>query len=150
MDLAAVDGALDWLTVVDTTASHAHTAAEPAALLQRGDPLAARDAFIAGTALAIGERLVVADTDFDVPGLTDALDVDILLITGARAGRRSNTVRTDSLFRCSKPGEITAPFDSGPHPAHFENGVEQGREARHGLWIMGPHAPSAFPRGCAT
>jgi len=28
MDLAAVDGALDWLTVVDTTASHAHTAAE--------------------------------------------------------------------------------------------------------------------------
>jgi hypothetical protein len=79
MDLAAVDGALDWLTVVDTTASHAHTAAElQAALLQRGDPLAARDAFIAGTALAIGERLVVADTDFDVPGLTDALDVDIL------------------------------------------------------------------------
>lgn len=79
MDLAAVDGALDWLTVVDTTAAHAHAAAElQAALLQRGDPLAARDAFIAGTALAIGERLVVADADFDAPGLTDALDVDIL------------------------------------------------------------------------
>lgn len=79
MDLAAVDGALEWLTVLNTTATHARTAAElQAALLQRGEPLAARDAFIAGTAMALGERLVVADADFDVAGLHDALSVDIL------------------------------------------------------------------------
>jgi hypothetical protein len=79
MDLTAVDGALEWLTVVDTTGAHARAAAElQAACHQHGEPLAARDAFVAGTALALGERLVVADADFDVAGLSDALSVDIL------------------------------------------------------------------------
>ena len=78
-DLAAVDGALAWLTVVDETRDHARVAAElQADLQQRGEPLSARDAFIAGTAKALGERLVVADADFDVEGIHDALSVEVV------------------------------------------------------------------------
>jgi len=39
-------------------------------------PLAARDAFVAGTAVEYGERFAVSDADFDVPGLAGRLDVD--------------------------------------------------------------------------
>lgn len=75
----AVDAALEWLIVLDETRNHARTAAElQNDLAEDGNPLAARDAFIAGTANALGERLVVSDGDFDVPGLTDALDIDII------------------------------------------------------------------------
>lgn len=78
-DFDALDGALEWVTVVEETGELARAAGELQESLQRrGDPLAARDAFIAGTALGLGERLVVADADFDVPGLTDLLDVDLL------------------------------------------------------------------------
>lgn len=75
----AVDAALEWLVVLDETRDHARAAAElQNALAGDGDPLAARDAFIAGTAKALGERLVVSDADFDVPRLTNALDIDII------------------------------------------------------------------------
>jgi hypothetical protein len=36
----------------------------------------ARDAFVAGTAVEYGERFAVSDADFDVPGLAGRLDVD--------------------------------------------------------------------------
>ena len=49
-----------------------------AELQQRGGPLATRDAFIAGAAKARRERLVIADADFDVEGITDVLEVDFL------------------------------------------------------------------------
>lgn len=78
-DFAAVDDALAWLTIVDTSGNVARAAAElQNELARRGEPLAARDAFIAGAAKAHDERLVVADGDFDIEGLADALDVDLL------------------------------------------------------------------------
>lgn len=78
-DFDAVEDALDWLSVVDETSDLARAAAELQDELQRrGEPLAARDAFIAGTAKGLDERLAVADSDFDVEGITDILDVDFV------------------------------------------------------------------------
>lgn len=78
-DFDAVDRSLAWLTVVDVTAEVARAAGElQNALQQQGEPLAARDAFIAGTAKGLGERLAVTDSDFDVEGITDVIDVDFL------------------------------------------------------------------------
>lgn len=78
-DFEAVDGALNWVTIVEETAEFARSAALLQDRLQRnGDPLTARDAFIAGAAKALGERLVVADSDFDVAGIDDVLDVTLL------------------------------------------------------------------------
>lgn len=75
----AVDGALEWLVVVDETPDLARAAAElQDAPATDGEPLTARDAFIAGMASGRNERLVVSDSDFDIPGLTDVLDVDFL------------------------------------------------------------------------
>lgn len=78
-DFEAVDHALRWLSIVDETAAIARAAAELQDSLQRrGEPLSARDAYIAGAAKAAGERLVVADEDFAVAGLTDLVDVEII------------------------------------------------------------------------
>ncbi|MEF8841247.1 MAG: PIN domain-containing protein [Haloarculaceae archaeon] len=78
-DFDAVDGALEWLTVVEETAELARAAGElQDELHRRGEPLAARDAYIAGAAKGLDERLVVADSDFDVDGITHAIDVDFL------------------------------------------------------------------------
>ena len=78
-DFAAVDGALEWVTIVDVTAEHARAAGQLQDELQRrGETLAARDAFIAGVARGLDERLVVSDADFDVSGITDVLEVDVL------------------------------------------------------------------------
>ncbi len=75
----AVDAALDWLTVIDGSAELARTAAElQAHLHEQGEVLAARDAFVAGTAAILGEPLAVADADFDVEGITDRLEVDFV------------------------------------------------------------------------
>jgi tRNA(fMet)-specific endonuclease VapC len=75
----AVDGALEWLVVLDETRDLARAAAELRDnLANDGGPLSARDAFIAGTAKGLDERLAVSDGDFDVPGITDELDVDVL------------------------------------------------------------------------
>jgi predicted nucleic acid-binding protein len=78
-DFDAVDGALSWLTVVEETADLARAAAElQNDLRNRGEFLTARDAFIAGTTKGLDETLVVSDSDFDVEGLTDVLDIDFL------------------------------------------------------------------------
>lgn len=78
-DFDAVDSALGWLTVVDETAELARAAADLQDELRgRGAPLAARDAFIAGVAKGLGERLAVADSDFDIEGIDDVLAVDFL------------------------------------------------------------------------
>lgn len=78
-NFAAVDGALEWVSIVDETAAFARTAGElQDELRKRGEPLAARDAFIAGTAKHLGERLAVSDSDFDVEGITSELDVDFV------------------------------------------------------------------------
>lgn len=75
-DFPAVDRALSWLTTVDTTAKHARAVASlQDSLNRRGRPLAARDALIAGVAIAEDERLVATDTDFDVDGITEHVDV---------------------------------------------------------------------------
>ena len=69
-DLDAVDGALEWLTVVNGTAYFARGAAElQDELQQRGTPLSARDAFVAGTAECLASRspsriLTSTSTDF--------------------------------------------------------------------------------------
>lgn len=78
-DFDAVDGALEWLTIVEETGALARASAElQNELAEDGTPLAARDAFIAGAALHFDESLAVADTDFDVPGLSEHLDVDFV------------------------------------------------------------------------
>lgn len=78
-DFAAVDGALEWLTVVDETRELAREAAVlQDALRSRGTPLNARDAFIAGAARGLGETLAVADSDFDVEAIEAELDVDFV------------------------------------------------------------------------
>jgi len=75
----AVDSALEWLTVVDETAELARAAAQlQNALHEQGEALTARDAFVAGTADALGEPLVVSDADFDAPALTERIDVVVL------------------------------------------------------------------------
>jgi predicted nucleic acid-binding protein len=78
-DFDAVDSALEWVTIVDETPELARAAAElQNELHQRGQVLSARDAFIAGTARGLDDSLVVADSDFDVDGLTAVLDVEFL------------------------------------------------------------------------
>jgi predicted nucleic acid-binding protein len=77
-DFDAVDRALQWLTVVEETDAPRSGAELQTELHDRGTPLAARDAFIAGVAKRLDERLVVADSDFEVDGLTDVLDVDFV------------------------------------------------------------------------
>jgi predicted nucleic acid-binding protein len=78
-DFDAVERALSWLTVVDETAMLARAAAElQNDLRARGEPLAARDAFIAGAAIGLEESLAVSDGDFDVKGITDLLSVDFV------------------------------------------------------------------------
>ena len=75
-DFDAVDGVLGWLTIVDETPAIARAAAELRATLRAtGDPLAARDGFVAGAAKSLDGRLVVADAEFDVDGITQALDI---------------------------------------------------------------------------
>lgn len=78
-DFEAVDRALDWLTVVDETPEFARSAAGLQDRLKRsGDPFTARDAFVAGTANSLDEQLVVTDSDFDVDGIDDVLEVTFL------------------------------------------------------------------------
>jgi len=78
-DFDAVTRALGWLTVVEGSPELARSAAELRNELQaRGEPLTPRDAFVAGTAKGLGERLAVADSDFDVEGIRDVLAVDFL------------------------------------------------------------------------
>ena len=78
-DFDGVENALQWLEVVETTARDARQAA---AVLSRvhdaGAPLAARDAFIAGTAAANDETLVATDTDFDTEALRQEIDLVVL------------------------------------------------------------------------
>lgn len=78
-DFAAVDRALEWLTIIDVTQGLARAAGELQNELQLvGKPLAARDALIAGLAYGLGEHLVVADSDFVVEGLADLVAVEFL------------------------------------------------------------------------
>lgn len=78
-DFDSVNAALGWLAVIDATADIARAAGElQDELRRRGEPLAARDAFIAGAAKGFGERLVVADSDFEDPGITDVINIDFL------------------------------------------------------------------------
>lgn len=75
-DFSSVDDALSWVTILDETAAFARAAAElQDRLRRRSEPLAARDAFIAGTALGTGEPLAVADSDFEVDALTDLVEL---------------------------------------------------------------------------
>ncbi|QPV61390.1 PIN domain-containing protein [Halosimplex litoreum] len=78
-DFDAVDDALGWLSVVEKSSGIARAAAElQGELRDRGELLAARDAFIVGTARQLGEPLAVADSDFDVDGIDELLDVDFV------------------------------------------------------------------------
>ena len=78
-DFEAVDDALAWVTVVETDREVALTAAVVQNELHNdGTALAPRDAFIAGTAVALDETLAVSDDDFDVPALADIVDIELL------------------------------------------------------------------------
>lgn len=87
----AVDGALGWLTPVETSAGFARASARVQAELdRRGEVLSARDAFVAGAAVALDERLVVADEDFDVAGLRRLVDVAFPYRNGATESGHSS------------------------------------------------------------
>ncbi len=78
-EFEAVDSALEWLSVLEDTPELARSAGElQNELHERGAPLAARDAYIAGAAKHLDERLAVADTDFDIDGITELLRIDFL------------------------------------------------------------------------
>lgn len=78
-DFDAVDDALDWVTVVESTRDYARTAAQLQNELRRtGSVLTARDAFVAGTAKRLDERLAVSDADFDVDGISDTIAIDFV------------------------------------------------------------------------
>ena len=78
-DFDAVEEALDWVDIVDETLMLARDAAELLEFMTaRGSPLAARDAYIAGAAVSLDERLAVSDNDFDTAALRERLDVDFL------------------------------------------------------------------------
>jgi tRNA(fMet)-specific endonuclease VapC len=75
----AVDAALQWVDIIDEGRTQARIAAEAESeLQQRGIPLSARDAYIAGTARRLDQPLAVADSDFDVDGIEEVLSIDIL------------------------------------------------------------------------
>ena len=96
-DFDAVDGALSWLTPVESSAGFARAGAQvQAELHRRGEVLAARDALIAGAALALDEPLVVADGDFAVAGLSDLLDVEFPYRTDGGDMPTSANVQGDS------------------------------------------------------
>ena len=78
-DFDAVERALGWVTVVDDVTNVPRTAAElQTELASSGEPLAARDAFVAGAAKELGEPLAVSDSDFDVEGLSEELSVEFV------------------------------------------------------------------------
>ena len=78
-DFDAVDTALSWLTVISEVPGVARAAAElQNDLREAGAPLAARDAFIAGAAAVLDERLAVADADFDIEELSARIDVALV------------------------------------------------------------------------
>lgn len=75
----AVDEALDWVDVVDESHVLARDAAELLDFVaSRGSPLAARDAYIAGAAASLDERLAVSDSDFDTDALRERLEIDFV------------------------------------------------------------------------
>ena len=79
LDLAAVDDALDWIDVVDESAVLARDAAELLDFLaSRGSAFAARDAYIAGAAAGLEQRLAVSDADFDTDALRERVEIDLL------------------------------------------------------------------------
>ncbi|WP_049928922.1 PIN domain-containing protein [Halopiger goleimassiliensis] len=79
-DFAAVDSALEWLPIVDETKAFARAAGElQDELRHHGDPRAARDAFIAGAAVELDEPLVASDSDFDVSGPSERLEIERLV-----------------------------------------------------------------------
>jgi len=78
-DFDAIDAALEWVIVVDGTRDLARTAAEfQNELHQEGGALPARDAYIAGAADGLDERLAVSDSDFDVEGVRNIIEVDFV------------------------------------------------------------------------
>jgi hypothetical protein len=78
-DFDAIDDALDWLVIADESAGVARDAAELLAFVaSRGSSLAARDAYVAGAAMSLDERLVASDADFDTDALREKLPVDLL------------------------------------------------------------------------
>ena len=44
-------------------------------LLETGDPMSPRDLFVAATAWARGDHLIVADADFETEGLAEAMSI---------------------------------------------------------------------------
>ena len=78
-DFAAVEQALDWVEVIDESAVLARDAAELLDFLaSRGSAFAARDAYIAGAAAGLEQRLAVSDADFDTDALRERVEIDLL------------------------------------------------------------------------
>lgn len=78
-DFDGLESALSWLEVIDEKPAYAREAAELQERLSlSGNPLSARDVYVAGAASATGETLVASDSDFDDDVLRDAVGVELV------------------------------------------------------------------------
>ena len=75
-DLEATRKAIDRIEIVGFDESISFEAARlQSRLLDTGEPMSPRDLFVAATARAVGEPLLVSDRDFDTEGLSEAVSV---------------------------------------------------------------------------
>jgi predicted nucleic acid-binding protein len=78
-DFDGLESALSWVEVIDEKPSYAREAAElQEDLKDAGDPLSARDIYVAGAASATNEKLVATDSDFDSSVLRESISVEVV------------------------------------------------------------------------
>jgi len=78
-DLQDVRQQLNWIQSLECTEQIAiETAQIQHQLMATGDPLAPRDALIAGTARSTGDTLLICDSDFETAALSELLSVTTL------------------------------------------------------------------------
>lgn len=77
-DFDGIEEALGWLDIADTSGLGRRAAELQVELESAGNPLTARDTFIAAGALETNEPLAASDADFDSEALREQVPVDIV------------------------------------------------------------------------
>ena len=78
-DFDGLESALSWVEVIEEKPSYAREAAElQENLKEAGEPLSARDIYVAGAASATNEEIVATDSDFDSSVLRESISVEIV------------------------------------------------------------------------
>lgn len=74
-----LESALSWVEVIEEKEPYAREAAELQEKMEdAGEPLSARDIYVAGAASAANEKLVATDSDFGVSVLRESIPVEIV------------------------------------------------------------------------